>query len=98
MKYWGLHWPNTTLNPGPEATDVPYSTVARFTTSTLVFGVIGLLQWLCSVGIYERFFSNKIQDFVDICTLANISVFILAAKQYGYYIHGRSGSLMRTSF
>jgi len=33
---------------------------------------------------------NEIQDFVDLCTMGNISVFILAAKQHGFYIHGRS--------
>ena len=47
-------------------------------------------QWIFRACIYERFISNKIQDFVDVCTLANVSVFILAANQYGYYIHGRS--------
>ncbi|GFG28269.1 hypothetical protein Cfor_01261 [Coptotermes formosanus] len=31
-----------------------------------------------------------IQEFVDICSMANISVFILALENYGFYIHGRS--------
>jgi len=30
-----------------------------------------------------------IQEFVDICSMANISVFILALENYGFYIHGR---------
>lgn len=41
------------------------------------------------VAIYERYIKNGIQEFVDICSLANISVFILSLENYGYYIHGR---------
>lgn len=27
---------------------------------------------------------------MDLCSVSNVSVFILMNKQYGYYIHGRS--------
>jgi hypothetical protein len=47
------------------------------------------LQWLFMVHVYERYVKNSVQDFVDICSLANISVFILALENYGFYIHGR---------
>lgn len=40
--------------------------------------------------IYERFFQHQIQQFVDLCSISNISVFILESELYGYYIHGRS--------
>ena len=33
---------------------------------------------------------NVIQEFVDICSMANVSVFILALENFGFYIHGRS--------
>ncbi len=89
FKYWGLYWPNGSLSPGPEAEHIPYSTSARFAVATLIYGIIGILQWLYRIGLYERFIEDEIQDFVDLCTLANISVFILAGKQHGYYIHGR---------
>lgn len=39
--------------------------------------------------IYERYIKNGIQEFVDVCSMANISVFILALENYGFYIHGR---------
>lgn len=48
------------------------------------------VQWLFFTLIYERFFEDKIRDFVDLCSMANISVFIMHHAQYGYYIHGRS--------
>ncbi|CAL8079935.1 unnamed protein product [Orchesella dallaii] len=90
FKYWALYWPDGSLSPGPEAEHIPFSTSARFAVATLVFGIIGICQWLYRIGFYERFIEDEIQDFVDLCTLGNISVFILAAKQHGYYIHGRS--------
>lgn len=47
------------------------------------------VQWITTVAIYERYINNCIQQFVDVCSLANISVFILSAEFFGYYIHGR---------
>jgi len=40
--------------------------------------------------IYERFFQHQIQQFVDLCSTANVSVFVLETDLFGYYIHGRS--------
>ena len=37
-----------------------------------------------------RCVEDKIGQFIDFCSLSNISVFILTHSQYGYYIHGRS--------
>jgi meckelin len=46
-------------------------------------------QWLLVTGFYERYVENKIQQFIDLCSVANISVFVLANENYGYYLHGR---------
>ena len=40
--------------------------------------------------IYERFLSHKLRQFVDLCSVSNVSVFILSRKLFGYYIHGKS--------
>ena len=40
--------------------------------------------------IYERFISDDIREFVDLCSMSNVSVFIMAHGEFGYYIHGRS--------
>jgi len=45
---------------------------------------------LVYVLFYQRFVEDKIINFIDLCSVANISVFILMDNQYGYYIHGRS--------
>lgn len=33
---------------------------------------------------------DKVRQFVDLCSMANVSIFIMEYTQYGYYIHGRS--------
>lgn len=39
---------------------------------------------------YDRFYRNKISQFSDILSLANISLLIMNEKFHGYYIHGKS--------
>jgi meckelin len=39
---------------------------------------------------YERFVEDKILNSIDLCSVSNVSVFILLYNHYGYYIHGRS--------
>ena len=52
--------------------------------------LLALVQYLIYVIFYQRFVEDEIINFVDLCSISNISVFILMDKQYGYYIHGRS--------
>ena len=33
---------------------------------------------------------DKVRQFVDLCSMANISVFVMENNLFGYYIHGRS--------
>jgi meckelin len=49
-----------------------------------------VLQWIFFTFIYERFFEDKVRQFVDLCSMSNISVFVMAHAQFGHYIHGRS--------
>ena len=39
---------------------------------------------------YQRLVENALVNFIDLCSISNISVFILQNNQYGYYIHGES--------
>ncbi|KAM9308424.1 meckelin [Gastrophryne carolinensis] len=68
----------------------PCSCILRFGVATALWLGIGCLQILFFSGIYERFVEDKIRQFVDLCSMSNVSVFILSHKCYGYYIHGRS--------
>lgn len=67
----------------------PESLILRFGVTLVVYLFVYLSQWLFVVGVYERYIKNGIQEFVDVCSMANVSVFILLQENYGYYIHGR---------
>ena len=66
------------------------SFVNRFAVTAIVFLCVAIGQWLFFGLIYERFVSDAIEDFVDFCSISNISIFLLTHDNYGYYIHGRS--------
>ncbi|XP_077126973.1 meckelin isoform X4 [Ranitomeya variabilis] len=68
----------------------PWSLILRYGVTTSLWLAIGGLQILFHSGIYERFVEDKIRQFVDLCSMSNISVFILSHRCFGYYIHGRS--------
>lgn len=55
----------------------------------MVYCSLYLVQRIYNYLVYERFVDNCIQNFVDVSSIANISVLILL-NSYGYYIHGRS--------
>ncbi|KAM5156696.1 meckelin [Mantella aurantiaca] len=67
-----------------------WSCILRYGVTSALWLGFGCLQILFFSGIYERFVEDKIRQFVDLCSMSNISVFILLHKCYGYYIHGRS--------
>ena len=66
------------------------SFVLRFAVSSLLFIAIGIGQWIFFGFIYERFVGDAIGDFIDFCSLSNISIFLMSNSHFGYYIHGRS--------
>jgi meckelin len=49
-----------------------------------------VVQYLIYAIFHQRFVEDKIINFIDLCSVSNISVFILMDNQYGYYIHGRT--------
>lgn len=67
-----------------------FSQVLRFAVLCIVFLSIEAVQWFFFAFIYERFFGDALGDFIDLCAMSNVSIFILENNRYGYYIHGRS--------
>lgn len=67
-----------------------YSTLLRIAIAGSIYIALGVTQWLWFTLIYERFFQDKLGQFVDFCSVSNISMFIMTHAQYGFYIHGRS--------
>ena len=56
----------------------------------ILVSTLAIIQYLAYTLIYQRLFEDKIVNFIDLCSVANISVFILDQNTHGYYIHGRS--------
>lgn len=52
--------------------------------------MVDLFQIIFFAVFYERFVEDKLSQFVDLCCVSNISVFLLSHSCFGYYIHGRS--------
>ena len=46
-------------------------------------------QWVYHVFVHERYIEDKLRQYVDLCSMSNISVFIFENQVFGYYIHGR---------
>ncbi|KAI6658413.1 Meckelin isoform X4 [Oopsacas minuta] len=67
----------------------PTSRYMRLAISSILFLLIALVQFMCNF-LYERFVGHKLNQFVDLCSVSNISFIALNFPRFGYYIHGRS--------
>ncbi|XP_063715703.1 meckelin-like isoform X2 [Symsagittifera roscoffensis] len=82
--------PSNDLFPDENYVNSPYNTWLRFAVGASVYVAIGIAQYLVEILFYSRFIEDPFNQFVDLCSISNISCFIMSQKQYGYYIHGRS--------
>lgn len=81
-------WP--TLERPPDSYTPSYSLILRYGLASTLWLCIGLLQVIFFTVFYECFVEDKIRQFVDLCSISNISVLLLSHRCFGYYIHGRS--------
>uniref|UniRef100_A0A0K0ESR4 Meckelin n=1 Tax=Strongyloides stercoralis TaxID=6248 RepID=A0A0K0ESR4_STRER len=66
-----------------------FSSFFRFgIISVIYFGML-LIQWTIRVFILEPII-DPFHNFIDLCSIANISVLSLTHSLHGYYIHGQS--------
>ncbi|XP_061421558.1 meckelin isoform X2 [Lethenteron reissneri] len=86
----GLRELKVTLLPAPNADEASWSRILRFGVASSVWLIVGAVQVIFNTIIYERFVEDKIRQFVDLCSMSNISILILENRCFGYYIHGRS--------
>ncbi|KAJ3597256.1 hypothetical protein NHX12_000784 [Muraenolepis orangiensis] len=85
-----LRDPWSALERPSQAYTPPYSLTLRYGLASTLWLCIGLLQVLFFTVFHERFVEDKIRQFVDLCSISNISVLLLSHQCFGYYIHGRS--------
>lgn len=81
---------NTTINPDPNQFQAEYSGILRIAMAASMYIGIGILQYVVYEFFYIRCISDEIGQFIDFCSVANISMFIMTHTQYGFYLHGRS--------
>uniref|UniRef100_A0A3B4B8P0 Uncharacterized protein n=1 Tax=Periophthalmus magnuspinnatus TaxID=409849 RepID=A0A3B4B8P0_9GOBI len=81
-----LRDPSPLLERPLQAYTPSYSLILRYGVSTALWLCIGIFFTL----FYECFVEDKIRQFVDLCSISNISVLLLSHRCFGYYIHGRS--------
>ena len=57
--------------------------------TTFFWLALAFIQWLWNYLIYQRFVSEpEAQSFIDVCTVAKVSVLVLDAEYHGWYVHG----------
>uniref|UniRef100_A0A0N5A3H0 Meckelin n=1 Tax=Parastrongyloides trichosuri TaxID=131310 RepID=A0A0N5A3H0_PARTI len=84
----------TAVEPGFHLTNDPlevnyYSTIFRYSVISIIYFCSLLFQWAIRVFILEPVI-DPFHNFIDLCSIANISVLSLTHALHGYYIHGRS--------
>jgi meckelin len=63
--------------------------MSRFAVDFSFYVLIALAQWLVQVFLVEKI-ADPFRNFMDLCSMANISVLAMPYPLRGYYIHGRS--------
>ncbi|XP_070575906.1 meckelin-like [Ptychodera flava] len=82
--------PRAYVNTAADFYTGPDSRTLRFAVATITYLTIALCQWVFFTFIYERFVEDYLKNFVDLCSMSNVSIFLLLNRCFGYYIHGRS--------
>ncbi|XP_041101457.1 meckelin-like isoform X2 [Polyodon spathula] len=82
--------PSSDLRRDPQSYQAPWNLILRYGVATSMWLVIGFLQVIFFTVFYERFVEDKIRQFVDLCSMSNISLLLFSNRCFGYYIHGRS--------
>jgi meckelin len=72
------------LNPGQ------MSSILLFAADSLCWIIMIAIQRLFRYIIYDRYYRNRLNQYIDILSLSNISLLVFDEYSHGFYIHGRS--------
>jgi meckelin len=64
--------------------------VLRFAISSFFWLVIALGQVVWKHAVWYRYFDDPLNNFVDLLSVSNCSLLVLAERFWGFYLHGRS--------
>ena len=85
LKYWDAHDPDLDTTE----TNSPRNFALFFFVTTIVIYAIGLVQYSFA-QLLRPFKPLRTEEFVDLCSVCNISVLMFDDTFQGYYIHGVS--------
>ncbi len=88
----GVQWQNSAyLIPSIDLdyTGAPVNYVLKYFFSSALLMLIILVQYV-GRKLIKTWVPTKAQEFVNLCTVSNISLFILDDLVHGYYIHGQA--------
>ena len=86
-----LHWSNY-MDTTPNISWVeksPEDKILRYFITTFILFIAGTAQYVL-VRLVQIWIPTKKTEFLDLCSVANISVLILKESLRGFYIHGQS--------
>lgn len=81
---------NVSLDRDSDLYIAPYSALLRIGMAGSIYIALGVCQYIIYNFIYIRCVADIIGQFIDFCSVSNISMFVMTHSQFGYYIHGRS--------
>ncbi|KAI8908826.1 Meckelin [Powellomyces hirtus] len=79
--------------PQPDMNNLTPGAVHRillFALEGMVWIGLAAVQILFRKIVYDRYYKNKLFNFVDVLSMANLSILAFDEMCHGYYIHGRS--------
>ena len=85
LKYWTSHDPDLKTYE----TDSPQNYVLFFFVSTIIIYGLGIIMYGMQYAL-KGTFPLRHDEFVDLCSICNMSVLMFDESFHGFYIHGRS--------
>jgi len=85
-------FPNWNIKFGSllDTLNIGYHPLLRYAIFSMVYVLTWGLFFVFKKYFWFRFIHNPITQFIDFCSVANISVLLLTERYFGYYIHGES--------
>jgi len=90
MEHLATADPHSRLWPEEGTYMAESSYVCRFALGVSLWAGLAAVQAVFWVVVYSGAVEDKLAQFTDVCSLANISVFVMSHANFGYYIHGKS--------
>jgi meckelin len=84
----GAQWVATPVPGTTPLTPGDVNPLVQFAHNVFWFGVVVGAQLAWRWGIYERFIAeNPTTRYIDLCTVAKVSLLVLDDRYHGYYVH-----------